>query len=75
MATFRMKLVGQAHVFRIVEIEAADRAAAVEKAESTYHEEIDGWTVDEMFTRGPDAVRVVTGSCKQLPERKGSDGE
>lgn len=70
MAKFRMKLVGKADIYRFVEVEAADLDAAIDLAEGTYNTDepslLDGWIVDEVVTHGPDAVRVVTGSWRQI---------
>lgn len=67
MSTWRMKLVGLAHVYRFVEVTAADLDAAVDDAEKTYNQsdQVDGWIVDQVLTQGPNAVRVVTGSWRK----------
>jgi hypothetical protein len=64
---WRMKLVGKAHVYRFVEIEAADLDAAVDQAEKTYNEDqqpvelLDGWIVDETME-----VHVAVGSWRKV---------
>lgn len=64
---WRMKLVGKAHVYRFVEIEAANLDAAIDQAEKTYNEdnqpsdELDSWIVDETME-----VHVAVGSCKRV---------
>jgi hypothetical protein len=66
MAKFRMKVKGLARVSQIVEIEADNLDAACELAEQEYADTDLGWRIDDMVTRGPDAVQVVTGSWERL---------
>lgn len=66
MPKWRIKLVGQAYVYRFEEIEASDLDTAIEQAEKTFHDDPIGWQVDEMKTNGPDAVHVATNSWKRI---------
>jgi hypothetical protein len=63
---WRMKLVGKAHVYRFVQVEAANLDAAIEQTEKFYNDpqtadELDGWIVDET-----EEVHVAAGSCKRI---------
>lgn len=50
MSKWKIKLVGKAHVYRFVEIEAADLDAAIDQAENIDNNAqtaLDDWIVDE----------------------------
>jgi hypothetical protein len=67
---WRMKLLGKAHVYRFVEMEAADLETAVLQAEKTYAEELDNWIVDDLFSNPVDRVHVALGSWKRIDSEK-----
>jgi hypothetical protein len=66
MPGWRLKLVGQAYVYRFEVVEAPDLDSACEKAETDFHDTPDGWTVDEIITTHPNAVHVAVNSWKKL---------
>ena len=67
---WKMKLVGVAHVYRFVEVEAADLDDAVNLAEKTCNQDedadLDKWILDALVTDGPDRAHVAFGSWKRI---------